>query len=51
MSRPSTTEYAPFYQTYINYTSGKDYEILVKQYHDRLVDSWNAIPLEKIKYA
>ena len=51
MSRPSTTEYAPFFQTYINYTSGKDYEILVKQYHDRLVDSWNAIPTEKIKYA
>ncbi len=48
MSRPSTTEYAPFFQTYINYTSGKDYDILVKQYHDRLVNSWDAIPMEKL---
>ncbi|MFM1756245.1 MAG: hypothetical protein RL621_1193, partial [Bacteroidota bacterium] len=24
MSRPSASEYGSFYQTYINYTSGKD---------------------------
>ena len=48
MSRPSATEYAPFYQTYVNYTSGKDYEVLVKQYNERIIDSWGAIPLERI---
>ena len=36
MSRPSATEYSSFYQTYVNYTSGKDYSILVQQYHDRI---------------
>ena len=47
MSRPSATEYGSFYQTYINYTSGKDYAILVQQYHDRITESWAAIPLRK----
>ena len=28
MARPSATEYGSFHQTYINYTSGKDYSIL-----------------------
>lgn len=51
MSRPSATEYPPFYQAYINYTSGKDYEVLVRQFNDRIIDSWNAIPLEKIDIA
>lgn len=51
MPRPSTTEYAPYYQTYVNYTSGKDYSILVQQYNDRLIESWNAIPIEKINFA
>lgn len=51
MSRPSAKEYNRFYQNYINYTSGKDYALLVKQYHDRLIDAWNAIPIEKIKFA
>ena len=51
MPRPSATEYGAFYQTYINYTSGKDYSILVQQYNDRIIDSWNAIPLEKINFA
>ncbi|TRZ78841.1 MAG: DinB family protein [Chitinophagaceae bacterium] len=51
MSRPSATEYGAFYQTYINYTSGKDYSILVQQYQDRIIESWSAIPLEKINYA
>jgi len=51
MPRPSATEYAPYYQTYINYTSGKDYSILVQQYNERIIESWNAIPLEKINYA
>lgn len=51
MSRPSAKEYGSFYQTYINYTSGKDYAILVQQYNDRIIESWNAIPVEKINYA
>jgi len=51
MPRPSATEYASFYQTYINYTSGKDYAILVQQYHDRITESWAAIPAEKTNYA
>ena len=51
MPRPSATEYAPYYQTYINYTSGKDYSILVQQYNERIIESWNAIPLEKINFA
>jgi len=51
MPRPSASEYAPFYQTYINYTSGKDYSILVQQYNERLIDSWTAVPIEKIKYS
>lgn len=51
MSRPSASEYAPFHQTYINYTSGKDYSILVQQYNERLIDSWTAVPIEKIKYS
>ena len=49
MSRPSATEYGSFYQTYINYTSGKDYPILVQQYHDRITESWAAIPAERAK--
>ena len=51
MPRPSATEYGSFYQTYINYTSGKDYSILVQQYNDRIIESWNAIPVEKVNYA
>jgi hypothetical protein len=51
MPRPSATEYASFFQTYINYTSGKDYSILVQQYNDRIIESWNAIPAEKVNYA
>ena len=51
MARPSATEYGSFHQTYINYTSGKDYSILVQQYQERIVESWNAIPTEKINFA
>jgi hypothetical protein len=51
MSRPSATEYGSFYQTYINYTSGKDYSILVQQYHDRITESWAAIPAERANYS
>ena len=51
MPRPSATEYGSFYQTYINYTSGKDYSILVQQYHDRITESWAAIPAEKANNA
>ena len=51
MPRPSATEYSASHQTYINYTSGKEYSILVQQYQDRIIESWNAIPLEKINFA
>jgi hypothetical protein len=51
MPRPSVTEYGAFYQTYINYTSGKDYSILVQQYNERIIEAWNAIPTEKINFA
>ena len=51
MSRPSASEYGSFYQTYINYTSGKDYSILVQQYHDRITESWAAIPAERTNFA
>lgn len=51
MPRPSATEYGPYYQSYINYTSGKDYEVLVKQFNERIIESWGAIPLEKINDA
>jgi hypothetical protein len=53
MARPSATEYSSFNQTYINYTSGKDYAILVQQYHERITESWAAIPAEStnFKYA
>ena len=51
MPRPSATEYGSFYQTYINYTSGKDYSILVQQYHERITESWSVIPAEKANYA
>lgn len=51
MPRPSATEYGSYYQTYINYTSGKDYSILVQQYNDRIIEFWNAIPLEKVNYS
>jgi hypothetical protein len=51
MPRPSATEYNSFFQTYLNYTSGKDYNILVQQYHERITESWAAIPAEKVNYA
>ena len=51
MPRPSATEYGKQHQTYINYTSGKDYSILVQQYNERIIEFWAAIPLEKINYA
>jgi hypothetical protein len=51
MSRPSAKEYGAPHQNYINYTSGKDYGILVQQYHERITESWAAIPVEKINYA
>ena len=51
MPRPSATECGSFHQTYINYTSGKDYSILVQQYHERITESWAAIPSEKVNYA
>ena len=51
MPRPSSNEYGSFYKNYINYTSGKDYAILVQQYNDRLIESWSAVPVEKVNYA
>jgi uncharacterized damage-inducible protein DinB len=51
MPRPNAKEYGSFYQTYINYTSGKDYTILVQQYNERIIAFWDAIPIEKINYA
>lgn len=51
MPRPLSSEFGSFYQTYINYTSGKDYEVLVKQFNERIIDSWGAVPTEKIDYA
>ena len=51
MPRPSASEYGSFHQTYLNYTSGKDYSILVQQYNERIIEAWNAIPTEKINYA
>jgi hypothetical protein len=51
MPRPSATEYGSFYQTYLNYTSGKDYTILLQQYHERITESWSAIPAERTNYA
>jgi hypothetical protein len=50
MARPSAKEYSSFNQTYINYTSGKDYSILVQQYHERITESWAAIPAERTNY-
>jgi hypothetical protein len=51
MPRPSVTEYGAFHQTYINYTTGNDYAILVQQYNERIIEVWNAIPTEKINFA
>lgn len=51
MPRPSASEYGSFHQTYLNYTSGKDYSILVQQYNERIIEAWNAIPTEKINFA
>jgi hypothetical protein len=51
MPRPSITEYGAFHQTYINYTTGKDYAILVQQYNERIIEDWNVIPIEKINFA
>jgi uncharacterized damage-inducible protein DinB len=51
MPRPSATEYGAFHQTYINYTTGKDYAILVQQYNERIIEDWNAIPIDKINFA
>lgn len=51
MSRPSAKEFGAIYQNYINYTSGKDYTILVQQYQERITESWSAIPIEKINFA
>lgn len=51
MPRPSETEYGAFYQTYINYTSVKDYAILVQQYNEIIIEAWNVIPTEKINFA
>lgn len=51
MSRPSAKEFGAHFQNYINYTSGKDYSILVQQYHERITESWSAIPIEKTNFA
>lgn len=51
MPRPSPDEYASFYQTYINYTSATDYSTLVQQHNHQLVESWSAIPVERVNYA
>ena len=51
MPRPSASEYGIPHQTYINYTSGKEYSILVQQYNERIIEAWNAIPTEKINFA
>jgi hypothetical protein len=50
MPRPSATEYGKPHQTYLNYTSGKDYAILVQQYNERIIEFWAAIPTEKVNY-
>lgn len=50
MSQPNINEYGSFYQTYINYTNGKNYNDLVDQYHQQLIDIWCSITIEKINY-
>ncbi|MEY2595431.1 MAG: hypothetical protein RI965_703 [Bacteroidota bacterium] len=50
MARPSPKEYGNFYQTYINYTSGNNYNDLAEQYNQQIIESWCSIPIEKINY-
>ena len=51
MSRPSAKEFGAHFQNYINYTSGKDYSILVQQYQERITESWSAVPIEKTNFS
>jgi uncharacterized damage-inducible protein DinB len=51
MGRPSKSEYGKFYENYIQLASGKDYATLVRQFNERITESWAAIPIEKINYA
>ena len=51
MPRPNANEYGSFYQTYINYTSGDDYNTLLSNYNQLLIGSWCTIPEQKTTYA
>lgn len=50
MGRPSFTEYGSFYQTYINYTNGKNYKDLAEQHNQQIIEFWYSIPIEKINH-
>lgn len=51
MARPSKSEYGSFYENYIQLAAGKDYATLVKQFNERITESWAAIPVEKVNFA
>ncbi len=51
MPRPNSTEYAPFYQTYINRVDGDNIQELLSRYSRASLAFWQSIAEEKGDYA
>lgn len=51
MQRPNTDEYAPFFQNYINQTTGNNFFELFKQNTNEVVEFFSNIPEPKHNYA
>lgn len=51
MPRPAPTEFAPFYQHYINQIEGDDLPLLMAPYSEQSWQFWKAIPEEHGDYA
>ncbi|MGL1143172.1 hypothetical protein ACSTLN_23510, partial [Vibrio parahaemolyticus] len=51
MARPETSDYAPFYHTYIEMAKGNSVQELIENYAAPLNDFVNRLPEEKAEYA
>jgi len=51
MPRPLPTEYAPFYQTYVDRVEGDELHMLLSSYSQASLDFWQSIPEELGSFA
>ena len=51
MARPTTTEFNPFFEGYIQKTTGKNLAELRINHHSTLINFWETVPMDKINHS